>query len=157
MFKYLMILMLVATGLQASSVDLWKQYAVLKGNTFSSLTMTADNHLKISEVAKKLERADIVAWNLNNAAYALINQFKLETDYDNNISAIANAPKAKRVGLRQEFKVLLLSHNDTITMANGFLADARATGFDGEEFLVKVSSNQSFIDWVLKFQSSKES
>lgn len=159
MIKYLVVMLLMSSGLYAGDAELWAKYKELKSNTYADVTLTVQNHLAIADVAKQLNRNDIAAWNYNNAAYVLIKEFRKQTNYTEFNKQISKAKSGEpRKAKRNEFRDVLGAHWGLLAEAQEYLFKASGLAYnaDRDSFLdadlgKKVNSNQDFIRWVHNF------
>jgi len=143
-----------AVSVHAANSGDWAQYQNLKANQFTSLTLTAQNHVQIAKLGKQMGRVDIEVWNYNNAAYDLINQFKAVTDYDAATAKIDADKREQRKTDREAFKTTCKANLAILDQAKQYL-NQTATLHRTESQKKAIDSNKSFIRWVNGFVKSK--
>lgn len=152
----------LATAVKAESIALWDSYNAAKveskaaladleaGNTTTAALERAwTAFAATSTTAAALDgREDIVAWQLNNVAFAGITWFK-HAGYTARMAALEAQPAGpdKPAAIRQAKDDLLPLFNTIVVKAKEALAAARATGYSEESFNRVVASNQEFLKW----------
>ena len=143
-----------AVSAHAANSGAWAEYQALKANQFTSLTQSAENHLKMAEVANRLGKVDIEVWNYNNAAYDIINEFKVETNYDATTAKIDSDKRDVRKADRESFKASLKAHILLLQNADSKLNNTNVLHKNVSQQKA-IESNRSFIRWVNGFVNSK--
>lgn len=148
----------------ASDAALWEQYGIAKtearaaladlnaGNTSTAaLERSLMAYDAVKSIAKDLGRADIVAWNANNAGYAAIVWFKNVTNYDDAMDELRTMkPSPAKAKLVAEVKAEMAATFATIAgPARASLTEA--VGVKAVGLQEAVSSNLAFLDWVANF------
>ncbi|HPG37995.1 MAG TPA: hypothetical protein PLP19_06675 [bacterium] len=113
-----------------STDELWNEYEQLK----KDITFNKDNWNypelvkslnKTAEIAQKLQRPEIAAWQFNNIGYYSIQEFKNRTDYTNRMEDIRVMPSgAERDQYIQETRDVLRSEIELLNNAEQSLYDA---------------------------------
>jgi hypothetical protein len=171
MSKFLIFAFLfAAASLAFSEVNLWNQYKSSRtkayeafeklkfGNSDISVYQEAvASFASASTTAAALGRRDIVAWNLNNSAYAGILFFKARVDYDRTMNKIKSMqPGVEKKKAIKEFKAKCAEVFPIIEAHATFaLAQAGTIGGGDEELEHVVNSNKKFLAYVSKFIESK--
>lgn len=126
------------------AADPWSEYYDLKYKAKNSKDFieASEYYAQAADVVGKLNRKDIQVWQLNNAGYALIQEFMRVTDYENTMEALIE-DKSKLA----ETKALLIKNIELLDKAKTYLEAALALD-PNEEQLVKIQSNLTYINWV---------
>jgi len=153
------------------------QDAEAAGDTFNAIS----NYKKAAELAAKSGTPEIQIWQLNNAAYFLIKQFKLLVGYDEKLQKLSEMkPGKEKINYQSEIAnlfnlqmPLLEEAKDLLEQAKGLIKTEETetkteeagntlqvkTSEAGNTLQVKTSigpeekikSNLQFISWVEKF------
>jgi hypothetical protein len=111
------------------------------------------NYKKAADLAGKSATKDIQAWQINNAAFVLIKQFKALVTYDEKLAKLTEmTPSKEKVAFQKEMAELFSSKIDVLNEAKALLESGKALD-GGEAPTAKIQSNIDYIDWVLKFVS----
>ena len=111
------------------------------------------NYKKAADLAGKSATKDIQAWQINNAAFVMIKQFKALVTYDEKLAKLAEmTPSKEKVAFQKDMAALFLSKIDVLNEAKALLESGKALD-GGEAPTAKIQSNIDYIDWVLKFVS----
>jgi hypothetical protein len=147
------VLVFVLSGLAAAST--WQDYKDAKkkandaeatGDTYNAVT----NYKKAADVAAEFKKIEIQAWQLNNAAHALIQTFKKAVDYDAKLQKLsAMEPSDDKIAFQKEMATAFNPLIGLLNEAKGLLD--QATDLKPQESTDKIKSNTDFIDWVTKF------
>jgi tetratricopeptide (TPR) repeat protein len=117
------------------------------GDTYTAVT----NYLKAAEIASKSADANVLAWQLNNAAYSLIIQFKKLVDYDKKLQKLTEMkPGKEKIAYQKEFAEMLNLQFSLLEEALGILKKTKDLG-EELEAKEKIKSNLDFINWVKEF------
>ena len=109
------------------------------------------NYKKAADLAGKSATKEFQAWQLNNAAYVLIKQFKVLVAYDDELAKLAELkPSKEKIALQKEMANLFSFKLDMLNEAKTLLEDGKALD-GGEAPTAKIQSNIDYIDWVQKF------
>ena len=121
-------------------------------------TVTAvANYKKAAELAGKSATEEIQAWQINNAAFVLIKQFKVLVAYDEKLTTLADMiPGKEKFAFQKEMATLFATKIELLNEAKALLK-ASETVNGGEAPKIKMQSNIEFIDWVLQFISDNSS
>lgn len=121
-----------------------------EGNTFKAVS----NFLKAAEIASNSADANVQAWQLNNAAYSLIVQFKKLVNYDEKLQKLIEMkPGKEKIASQKEMAEMLNLHFLLLEEAQGILDQTKDLG-EELEAKEKIQSNLDFIAWVKEFISS---
>ena len=146
----LVVLSFLAVSLSAANSGDWAQYQSLKANSFTSQTLTAQNYVAMAQTVQRLKRTDIEAWDYNDAAFALINDFKANTNYTAATAKISadkgEVRKADRVSLKQVCAANIVE----LDQAHGYLVKASEVATKAD-VKAAIKSNKDFIRWVKSF------
>lgn len=161
-----MILLVAAISVVFASVSFgaWKSWEDF--NTYKEARKTAidaeaagdtanavANYKKAADLAGKSATKDIQAWQINNASFVLIKQFKTLVGYDEKLAKLQEmTPSKEKVAFQKEMANLFSFKLDVLNEAKGMLEEGKALD-GGEAPTAKIQSNLDYIDWVLKFVS----
>lgn len=121
-----------------------------EGNTFEAVT----NFLKAAEISSKSADANVQAWQLNNAAYSLILQFKKLVNYDEKLQKLMELkPGKEKIIYQKEFAEMMNLQFSLLEEAQNILDKIKDLG-EELEAKEKIQSNLDFIVWVKEFISS---
>ncbi|MDA3814380.1 MAG: hypothetical protein PF570_09030, partial [Candidatus Cloacimonetes bacterium] len=110
--------------------------------------------LKAAEFANALQRYDIEAWQYNNAAYALIQDFKEKTEYSSVMNALNKLElKSETMEYQKEARSFMSIEKESLTEAGKYLAKAKEIDDDLEvsSRTATIASNILFVNDVLDF------
>ena len=111
------------------------------------------NYKKAADLAGKSATKNIQAWQLNNAAFVLIKQFKTLVAYDEKLTKLQEmTPSKEKIAFQKEMANLFSFKLDVLNEAKAMLEEGKALD-GGEAPTAKIQSNIDYIDWVLKFVS----
>ncbi len=117
------------------------------GDTFTAVT----NYLKAADIASKSADINIQAWQLNNAAYSLISQFKKLVNYEEKLQKLTEMkPGKEKITFQKELAEMLNLQFSLLEEAHGILNRAKDLG-EELEAKEKIQSNIDFITWVKEF------
>lgn len=142
------------------------QDAEAAGDTFNAVS----NYKKAAELAAKSGTPEIQAWQLNNASYFLIRQFKLLVGYDKKLQKLSEMKPGKEK-IKYQFEIadlfnlqmtLLEEAKDLLGKAQELIKTEEAETETEEAANTiqvkastgpeeKIKSNLQFINWVEKF------
>jgi len=147
------VLVLALSGLVVAST--WQDYKDAKkkandadaaGDTFAAVT----NYKKAADVAAEFKKVEIQAWQLNNAAHALIQAFKKSVDYEAKLQKLsAMEPSDEKIAFQKELAGAFKPLTGLLDEAKGLLDEA--TDLKPQEAADKIKSNSEFVEWVMKF------
>jgi hypothetical protein len=127
----------------------------MKTDAYSAVSATVDAKIAIAEfAAEKLGRSDIAGWNYNNAAYDLIKQFKVVTNYEVATADLLNTPSGHRDAKLADLKATFEGNIALLQLAGQILDKAETTGGDNG-FKSKIKSNRKFIYDIKKLIATK--
>lgn len=111
------------------------------------------NYKKAAELAAKSATTDIQAWQLNNAAYSLVNQFKAMVGYAEKLAKLEGMAASKeKIAYQKELADLFNLQLALLEEAKGLLEEGAGLG---ETAAAKtIQSNQDFIKWVMDFTAA---
>lgn len=171
MKKVIITLLLGLAGLaHASDATLWADYKTSRdagkaalakleaGNTETAVYQEAVSAFAAaSTTAAALNRSDIVAWQLNNSAFASILFFQNTVDYKGTTATLAamKPSKDKMAAVAEAKKKFSEAFAPIEASATQALAEAGTIGAGDEALEAAVQSNKSFLVWVAKFLESK--
>jgi hypothetical protein len=113
--------------------------------------------LRAANYAKKLNRPEIAAWQLNNIGYYSIQKFREVTDYDNRMAKLNSMkPGKQKEEYLNETMSLLKRNKSLLTSAKPHLKEAQEIDNKLEESnrTEVIKSNLEFIKWVENFLSN---
>ena len=111
--------------------NLWSSYrsakdAVKEAEAESDRRKQTKHLLEAAEFANALQRYDIEAWQYNNAAYALIQDFKEKTEYMSVMDALNKLElKSEIMAYRKETRTLMSEEKELLFEANIYLVKAK--------------------------------
>ena len=109
------------------------------------------NYKKAADLAGKSATKDIQAWQINNAAFVLIKQFKTLVAYDEKLAKLSDMkPSKEKIAFQKEMADMFGMKMDLLTEAKDLLSQGKALEA-GEEPTAKIQSNLDFIAWVDEF------
>ncbi|MCE5299751.1 MAG: hypothetical protein LLG37_02615 [Spirochaetia bacterium] len=127
-----------------------RKVAVEAENAGDTTTAVA-NYKKAAELAGKSGTKDIQAWQINNAAFVLIKQFKNLVAYDEKLAKLNEMkPSAEKIAFQKDVAGLFSLKLDMLNEAKELLESGKAVEA-GETPAAKIQSNLEFIEWVQKF------
>ncbi len=142
-----------------SEAEMWAEYKAAKDAALEAKEKENLEDLKLAllraaSFAKKLDRPDIVAWQLNNIGYYSIQEFKKKTDYDQRMHTIEtlNYGEEKKEYIAKTRKVFQ-EQMSLLTVAEKHLSDALEFDkkLNDKNRTEKINSNLRFIEWVQNF------
>jgi hypothetical protein len=117
------------------------------GDTLSAVS----NYKKAADLAGKSATKDIQAWQINNAAFVLIKQFKTLVGYDDKLAKLSDMkPSKDKIAFQKELADGFSMKADLLTEAKALLEEGKALQA-GDEPTAKIQSNIDFIAWVDDF------
>jgi hypothetical protein len=112
------------------------------------------NYKKAAELAGASATANIQGWQLNNAAYVLINQFKTLVGYAEKLAKLEGmSPSKEKLAYQQELANLFNLQIPLLEEAKGLLENGKGLG-EEIEGAKTIQSNLDFISWVTEFTNS---
>ncbi|HDQ26815.1 MAG TPA: hypothetical protein ENN43_08745 [bacterium] len=118
-----------------------------EGNTLNAVAAFK----KAGELAKKSATSEIYAWQLNNAAYALITHFQKLTDYRAKIDKLAGMQASpEKMAFQREIAEFFNLQMALLAEAKTILESLEGTE-NAEAPMEKVKSNLEFVTWVKEF------
>ncbi len=142
-----------------STAQLWKCYKTRRASADSlkakgEFEKSVEAFLIAAHCAEKLNRSDLAAWQLNNAAKHSIDQFKELTSYGNRMGTVERMkPGTKKAEYISECREVFDTHANVLTQAETYLRRARELAKasphptrDGY-----ISSNLSYTSFVKDF------
>lgn len=142
-----------------SEAEMWAEYKAAKDAAQEAKEKENLEDLKLAllraaSFAKKLNRPDIVAWQLNNIGYYSIQEFKKKTDYDERMHTIEtlNYGEEKKEYIAKTQKIFQ-EQMSLLTVAEKHLSDALEFDkkLNDKNRTEKINSNLRFIEWVQNF------
>jgi len=107
--------------------------------------------LKAAEIAAKSADVNVQAWQLNNAAYSLIVQFKKLVNYDEKLQKLVElGPGKEKIAYQKELAEMLNLQLPLLEEAQSILEKTAGLG-EELEAKEKIQSNLDFITWVKEF------
>ena len=139
--------------------NLWKKYLDVRSRSKEALINNDLDSCKLylleaTECAKKLDRNDIAAWQLNNIGYYLIEDFKKKTDYANRMKEIESYPFGQeKLNYIQDTKILYNENIKQLYEIKKYLEEAYEldSEYDYSERTKIIYSNLKFVDWICNF------
>ncbi|MCX8094355.1 MAG: hypothetical protein N3E50_09365, partial [Candidatus Goldbacteria bacterium] len=120
------------------------------GDTYTAVT----NYLKAAEIASKYADYNVQAWQLNNAAYSLIAQFKKLVNYDEKLQKLSGMnPGKEKLAYQKELAEIFNLQMPLLEEAQSILEKTKELG-ENLEANEKIKSNIDFISWVKEFIST---
>jgi|DewCreStandDraft_4_1066084.scaffolds.fasta_scaffold02802_1 hypothetical protein len=117
-----------------------------EGNT----AVAVSSYLKAAEIASKSADANVYAWQLNNAAFSLIAQFKKLVNYEEKLQKLSEMkPGKEKIAYQKELANLFNLQMPLLEEAQGLLDKTKDLG--ELEAAEKIKSNNEFINWVKEF------
>ncbi|MEI7543121.1 MAG: hypothetical protein WCJ94_07720 [bacterium] len=168
MKKVIILTTVISLAFVSVSFCMWKTSADF--NTYKEARKTAAdaealgdtatavaNYKKAAELAGMFATEEIQAWQINNAAFALIKKFKVLVAYDEKLTALAEmTPGKEKFAFQKEMTTLFASKIELLNEAKALLVSGETIN-GGEAPMAKMQSNVEFIDWVLKFIADNSS
>lgn len=109
------------------------------------------NYTKAAELAAKSATANIQGWQLNNAAYVLINQFKTLVGYAEKLAKLEGmSPSKEKLAYQKELANLFNLQLPLLEEAKVLLEKGKGLG-EEIEGAKTIQSNVDFIAWVTEF------
>jgi len=145
----------VSFGAWKSTKD-WDSYrearkVAIEAETAGNTADAVANYKKAAELAGKSATKEIQAWQINNAAFVLIKQFKALVAYDDKLAKLAEMkPSKEKLAFQKEMANMFSFKLDVLNEAKALLESGKAVD-GGEAPTAKIQSNIDFIDWVNKF------
>ena len=164
MKKTILAVLAALTLTVAAKADGWADYTAAKADAKTALTALAQGttttaaldkalaaYTAVSTVAGTLNRPDIVAWNLNNRAFAAILWFK-HAGYNAQMERLAKMPagKDKPAAIADARATLTPLFERIEAQATADLA-AAGEASNAEDLTAAVKSNKAFLVWVARF------
>jgi hypothetical protein len=156
------IFVFVTAGMSFGAWKSWEDFNVYKEarktaidaeNSGNTLTAVA-NYKKASDLAGRSATKDIQAWQINNAAFVLIKQFKNLTAYDEKLVKLTDMkPSTEKISFEKELAGIFSAKLGLLTEAKSLLEQGKALQA-GDEPTAKLQSNIDFITWVEEFVKS---
>jgi hypothetical protein len=153
------VMLIVFTSLSFGAWKSWEDFNSYKdarkvaidaeaaGNTSVAVT----NYKKAADLAGKSATKEIQAWQINNAAFVLIKQFKTLVGYDEKLVKLTEMkPSKEKLTFQKDMATMFSIKLDVLTEAKAMLEAGKALDA-GEAPTAKLQSNIDFIDWVLNF------
>lgn len=162
MTKIITLIALMFVSISTFSATTWDSYhkdSVIAKSGLKALemgtTITANvsaEYISLAAEAISLNRKDIAAWDINNAAYAKILEFKVLTNYvESNTQINLLSPKLnKRLSA---VKALQVSCKNNIGLIND--AGRLLTPLPGGEAKKHAQSNLDFVNYIKAFVNKK--
>jgi len=146
-----------------SEAEMWKEYKSAKDAALAAKEKGNLEDLKLAllraaSFAKKLNRPDIVTWQLNNIGYYSILEFKKRTEYDVRMRTIETMKYDEtKIEYIQQTREIFQKQMPLLTVAEKHLNDALEfdNKLEDENRTEKIYSNLKFIEWVRKFTTRK--
>jgi len=143
----------------ADEASLWDLYrsaknAVKEAEVNSDFKKQTQHLLEAAEFANALQRYDIEAWQYNNAAYALIQEFKEKTDYMALMNKLNNLELLSEImEYRKEVRTLLSKEKELLIESNCYLVKAKEIDdkLEGSSRTTIIANNILFVNDVLNF------
>lgn len=143
--------------------EMWAEYNAAKEAARKAREKSNQEDLKLAllraaSYAKKLNRPDIVAWQLNNIGYYSILEFKKRTDYDARMQAIETMKyDSTKINYMEQTRDVFLKQMDMLNVAAKHLNDALEfdSKLNDKNRTEKITSNLKFIEWVQQFTNLK--
>jgi hypothetical protein len=111
------------------------------------------NYTKAAELAAKSATSTIQGWQLNNAAYVLINQFKTLVGYAEKLAKLEGmSPSKEKLAYQTELANLFNLQIPLLEEAKGLLEKGKGLG-EEIEGAKTIQSNLDYIAWVTEFTS----
>lgn len=119
----------------------------------SDTVNAVSNYVKAAELAGKSATTTIQGWQLNNAAYVLITQFKTLVGYAEKLAKLEGMPPSKeKIAYQKELANLFNMQLPLLEEAKGLLEQGKGLG-EEIECAKTIQSNLDFIAWVTEFTS----
>ena len=115
-----------------------------------------------AHAAEKLGRIDNEVWQINNAGYALIQEFKARTDYSNKMNTLTHMYDGNdknivmfelKLACCQELH-LLYTARELLKSAAVLDATTKNTKYENTDRTNSITNNILFIEWVDKFSNA---
>jgi hypothetical protein len=130
-------------GVRKAAID-----AETAGDTFNAVA----NYKNAAELAAKSATADIQGWQLNNAGYTLVKQFKAMVGYDEKLAKLEGmSPSKEKIAYQKELAELFNLQLGLLEEARGMLEEGAGLGETAASKTIQ--SNLDFIKWVTDFTS----
>ncbi|MFP4467014.1 MAG: hypothetical protein ACLFP1_08185 [Candidatus Goldiibacteriota bacterium] len=155
------VFLVMAGSVHAASWTSWEDYQEYKdiktkaseasdsGDTLNAVL----NYKKAADLALKSATPEIQAWQLNNAAYSLIQRFKVLTGYQPKLDALAEMePSKEKIAYQKEIAELFKEHIGLLEEARELLEKAGGLELtEGQGPEPKIKSNTDYVKWVVDF------
>jgi len=144
--------------------SLWSSYRLAKdmvkeAEIDNDYKKQAKYLLEAAKFANALQRFDIEAWQYNNAAYALIKDFKEKTNYLSVMDKLNSLElKSEIVEYRKEARMFMSNEKELLTEAAKHLAKAKEIDneLESSSRTTTIASNNLFVNDVLSFLDVEE-
>ncbi len=144
--------------------SLWSSYRLAKdmvkeAEVDNDYNKQAKYLLEAAKFANALQRFDIEAWQYNNAAYALIKDFKEKTNYLSVMDKLNSLElKSEIIEYRKEARMFMNNEKELLTEAAKHLAKAKEidSNLESSSRTTTIASNNLFVNDVLSFLNVEE-
>lgn len=146
---------------EASLWDLYRSAkdAVKEAEADNDYKKQSQHLLEAAEFANALQRYDIEAWQYNNAAYALIQEFKEKTDYPALMNKLNSLELLSEImDYRKETRTLMSKEKELLIEANSYLLKANEIDdkLESSSRTTIIANNILFVNDVLNFLNITE-